>query len=261
MRCIELVIAMIIFYLLVSFSCYANENLVKNGSFKEVNDNLPAYWSEDSYNKSDEETKYNVGKTRLSSGAYTNYVTIENIKENDARLVQEISVKPLTNYKLSCWIKAENCKSDRKGANISVIHGRVFGTSRDFKDTQGIWEYVEYYIKTDKEQKYLTVAIRLGGYGSVTTGKASFYDFKIIEVDKDSIDAPVNRIIESENQNGKQEPRTGKPIKIINYLSLIFIIILLSLVIWFLIKIVFLYLNKKKDKTDTEPSIPSDPNV
>lgn len=173
-------------FILTSFFGYANENLVKNGSFEEVQKDLPVGWNKDAHNKSYEVTNYYTGKTKLASGIYKHYVTIENIRENDARLIQRISVKPYTNYKLSCFIKAENCKKERKGANVSVIHGAVLGTSRDFKDTQGKWEYVEYYINTDKEQENLTVAVRLGGFGSVTTGKASFYDFSIIEVDENS---------------------------------------------------------------------------
>lgn len=52
---------------------------------------------------------------------------VENVQANDARLEQNVKVKPQTYYRLSAWVKAEECGEGRKGANVSFAD--VYGTS------------------------------------------------------------------------------------------------------------------------------------
>ena len=153
----------------------AGENLLKNGSFEDISDSLPSVWSTDIYGKDFTGVRFFVE----NKGAYdgNNYVTIENIRPNDAKLIQTVKVKPNTVYKLSCRIKAEGIGENALGANITVFY--ILETSKDFKDTGRKWEYVELYGRTGKKQDNLIVTARLGGYGNLNTGKASFDDFRL----------------------------------------------------------------------------------
>jgi len=170
----------IMIFVLCCGSVLYGENLVINGDFEESYLNAPIHWTKDAWQSSESVTKYYIETDNPHSGE--KYVTIENVQNNDARLTQDVRVKPFTYYKLSSWVKAVNCNKQRTGANLSVMHPNLLETSKDIKDTGGNWEYMEYYVRTGPKQENLTVAIRLGGFGSDTTGKVSFDDFKLEEV-------------------------------------------------------------------------------
>ncbi|WJH34897.1 glycosyltransferase 87 family protein [Paenibacillus sp. CC-CFT747] len=89
-------------------------------------------------------------------------------------------MKPNTTYRLSGFLRAEQADPSAKGANLSVIG--PLETSADYKDTKGEWQYVELYGRTGPEQNELKVAVRLGGYGSLTKGTAYFDDIAFEEV-------------------------------------------------------------------------------
>ncbi|MBN1696022.1 MAG: phospholipid carrier-dependent glycosyltransferase [Spirochaetales bacterium] len=159
----------------------ADGNLVVNGDFEEVAFNLPSYWDKNAWKMEDEYTNFYVTPENPKSGKYA--AVIENLKSNDARLIQKVIVKPETVYTLSCFAKAVNLPADRVGAGISVIeYERGFwdnGTT--IHDTMGDWEYLSYTVKTAPNQTILNVAIRLGGYAGDTVGKAFFDDFRLVE--------------------------------------------------------------------------------
>lgn len=167
-----------VFLLFAAETGTAGENLLKNGSFENIDGGLPDVWSTDIYGDDLAGVRFSVE----NKGAYdgSNYATIENIRSNDAKLIQSIKVKPDTVYKLSCRIKAEGIGGNALGANITVLY--ILETSQDFKDTGGKWKYVELYGRTGKEQSTVIVTARLGGYGNVNIGKASFDDFRLEEI-------------------------------------------------------------------------------
>ena len=163
-----------------NFFIYSQENLAQNGDFEDLYMELPLHWTKEAWQKSGDVTKYYIETDNPHSGNY--YVTIENIQNNDARLVQNVRVKPFTCYRLSCWVKASGVNRTRLGANLSVMYPDLLSTSSDFKDTNGEWEYIEYHVRTGAKQENMRVAIRLGGFGNDNTGKASFDDFRLEEV-------------------------------------------------------------------------------
>jgi predicted membrane-bound dolichyl-phosphate-mannose-protein mannosyltransferase len=156
----------------------ADENLLKNGSFEDISGGLPRMWSTDIYDNDYNNVRFFVE----NKGAYdgNNYITIENIRPDDARLIQTVKVKPNTIYRLSCRIKAEGIGKNALGASITELY--ILEASKDFKDTGGKWEYVELYGRTGKKQDNIAITARLGGYGNVNTGKASFDDFRLEQV-------------------------------------------------------------------------------
>jgi dolichyl-phosphate-mannose-protein mannosyltransferase len=180
-------------------------NLVQNGDFEDVFKDQPTFWSKDAWMMDPSYTNILSDTTDPYSGKYS--VTIENVISNDSRLVQSVEVKPNTVYLLSCYVKAFNTPANKVGANIcaSAVNRDYFNTSAHYEDTQGKWQYVELAVKTGAEQTALWVAIRLGGYGADTTGKASFDRFKLEEIRDPSGYNPrylgTESAIESEKQS------------------------------------------------------------
>jgi dolichyl-phosphate-mannose-protein mannosyltransferase len=153
-------------------------NLLQNGGFEESVSALPAMWNTDVWSKEADAVIFSIEKGHAFSGS--SYATIRNLKPNDSKLMQKVKVSPDTFYKLSCRIKSAKVPANVKGANITVLG--ILDTSADFHDTGGRWEYAELYGKTGPAQRELTVTARLGGYGNLATGVASFDDFTMEEV-------------------------------------------------------------------------------
>ncbi|HEY0828773.1 MAG TPA: glycosyltransferase family 39 protein, partial [Bacilli bacterium] len=164
-------------FLSYSSSVSAITNLIENGSFEEIESDTPVMWSKSFYDQTADASKFTLESGQAKNG--NQHVTIENLKPNDARWVQRIKVNPDTVYRLSGWMKAEGVDPNAAGANISVEGIAV--TSVQFRDTQGEWQFVEMYGKTGPDQAQLAVTAGLGGYGSLSTGKASFDDIAVEE--------------------------------------------------------------------------------
>ncbi|MCK5057484.1 MAG: hypothetical protein KAT34_12550 [Candidatus Aminicenantes bacterium] len=156
----------------------AGKNLLKNGDFERLRGNMLLGWETDFYGSDKDSVRFYAAKGGAFSGDY--YVTIENVKANDGKFVQPVKVKPDTLYKFSCMVKAEVAGQPGKGANITVLG--ITKTSLDVKDTAGKWKKIVLYGRSGPSQKEITVTARLGGYGAVSKGKASFDDFRVEEV-------------------------------------------------------------------------------
>jgi Gpi18-like mannosyltransferase/predicted membrane-bound dolichyl-phosphate-mannose-protein mannosyltransferase len=157
----------------------AATNLLDNSSFEELNSNIPALWSTAGFETDSSFTKFSIGTTGAHSGS--SFAVIENIQANDARWVQKIKVSPKTLYKLSGWAMVENVGVNAKGANVTVEG--ITESSQDLKETNHQWQLLEMYIKTGADQEELAFTARLGGYGSANTGKASFDDMAVEQVE------------------------------------------------------------------------------
>ncbi|MBN1696570.1 MAG: phospholipid carrier-dependent glycosyltransferase [Spirochaetales bacterium] len=213
--------------LLLCVFTFGEENLVLNGDFENIYMDLPVHWTKDAWQTKDGYTRYYSESDGAISGS--SYVTIENVNSNDARLVQTVIVKPLTVYRLSCRIKAENIGEKRTGANLSVMRANFFEISKDVRDTAGTWEYREFYVRTGPDQKTMTVAVRLGNFGNDNTGKASFDDFRLEEV-KDTYGLEVKDIV-SEDELAVFKKENGES----NIIYIALSVVLFSVVIGFLI--------------------------
>ena len=164
--------------ILVCALCGHAANLVVNGGFEELNGVLPNLWATDVWLQGEDASRFTVEEGQAHTGGFA--LTIESFKPNDAKLVQNLRVKPNTVYKLSCWVKASGVGAVSKGANLTVIG--ILDTSRDVRDTLGQWEFVELYGRTGRQQREMAVTVRIGGYGSLNTGRASFDDVVVEEV-------------------------------------------------------------------------------
>ncbi|NLP14569.1 MAG: carbohydrate-binding protein [Clostridium sp.] len=158
---------------------FATENFLQNPSFEDTNNNMPIGWYTWVWDYKPGIVEFFVEQEGSRSGQ--NYVTIENIEARDSRFFQEVAVNSNSCYKFSGWIKTENVKEDVLGANLSLEGITV--RSRDIRGTVDEWQYTELYIKTGEGVNTLKLSLGLGGYGNLNTGKASFDDMVLEEVD------------------------------------------------------------------------------
>ena len=153
-------------------------NLLENSSFTETDEEgLPVGWYTDAYIQ---ESGYTLFRTETGDKTYPAAVLIQNIGENDARFAQRVIVEPDSLYCLSGYICADEV-SGGHGANLSVEG--VYAFSEPYFDTNGEWQYVEYYGVTGPEQNDVVVFARLGGYSGTCTGKAMFADLSLTRVE------------------------------------------------------------------------------
>ena len=171
--------AVVIMILPVCAACESpEENLLKNPDFMHIGNNgLPENWYTDAYIQ---EAGYTLFGISEGDPEHPVAVSIRNIGENDARFAQKVKVEPETLYCLSGYIRATDVNGGH-GANLSVEG--VYAFSDKCFDTEGDWEYIEYYGETGPDQDYITVFVRLGGYSGVSTGEACFADISLVKAD------------------------------------------------------------------------------
>ena len=162
---------------IIPVSAVFSENLLKNPGMEE-SDSEALFWSLDEYTRNG--SKVRIEKGNAHSG--NNCVSIENTRQNDTRLTQSIKVKKNTHYKISGWIKTENVSFEGVGANLS-FNNHLF-ISGEIEGTQKEWQYVEFYLSVLGGIPVMSLCLRLGGYGGISTGKA-FFDDLSMEVVKD----------------------------------------------------------------------------
>lgn len=163
----------------LSTNLFAEGNFIKNGSFEDEQGGAPTDWFYYDYVKDPGAAEFKIETEGAHSG--NKYVTVVNNVENDSRYLQAISAQPNKKYKLSCYIRAENIGDTGNGAILSV-EGQV-AASKTLRNTNGKWEYVEMYVTTGDGIDNFKVTVGVGGYGAMSTGKASFDDVAIEEVD------------------------------------------------------------------------------
>ena len=182
MRFIKQFVAALAAVLLLLPSCSfceeaADGNLLKNPDYMHIgNDGLPAEWFTDAYISQQGYTVFGLAE---GDPDHPVALSIRNIGENDARFAQTVKVEPDSLYCLSGYIRAEDVQGGH-GANLSVEG--IYAFSDKCFDTEGEWEYIEYYGETGPGQEYITVFARLGGYSGMSTGTACFAGLSLKKV-------------------------------------------------------------------------------
>jgi hypothetical protein len=147
------------------------ENFVRNGDFARGTGNTPEEWRTDRWDTSAGASEF---MWQAPSGGQLAQAGIKNVKPNDARFVQDLRVREQSWYHITGKVRTENVGLGAIGAYLSLMEG--FQNSQDVKGTHADWEPVELWVKTEKWQDRLTLALRLGGYSSLNTGEAWFSD-------------------------------------------------------------------------------------
>ncbi len=154
------------------------ENLLQNGDFSQLSGELPEHWRKDMWLSDAGVSLLYADEDGYEGGC----VTVVNVDANDARFSQTVDVEPDSIYRLSGMIRATDCDTDGYGANLSVED--VFVYTDALFETYGGWKYVELYGRTGPDQTELTVFGRVGGYGTLSRGAASFDNLSLVRVDE-----------------------------------------------------------------------------
>ena len=177
-RILLFLITFLMVFALIPAGSAEGENLLRNADFSELDsEGMPEYWYTDAYYL---DAGYTVFSVSEGDSGHDHIITIQNIAENDARFAQAVEVEPDSLYKFSGYIRAGGIEGGL-GANLS-IEG-IYAFSDKVYDTEGEWEYIEYYGETGPDQDYIVVFARLGGYSGICSGKASFSDLSLTKVD------------------------------------------------------------------------------
>jgi len=182
---------------LFNSKAYAATNLIENGSFENSNNNELTNWTSNAWNKEANGSEFKTESASAKDG--TKFVTIKNNINNDARYAQKITVKENKIYKLSCYIKTENISKEGAGACIS-IEGQL-EASKALNGINNDWQEEEMYVKTGSGVNSVTVTVGVGGYGSLSTGKAYFDNVVVEEVNSIPENAIVSELKLDKNEN------------------------------------------------------------
>lgn len=163
--CARLVLLSFLFALFAQGLLAAETNLVRNPGFDERNPaGAPTAWKFEHWN-----AQSGVSGKVGDDGA----ALIDAPAGDDSRFSQVLAVKPDTWYRFSARIRTENTAFGKVGANLSVLDSMAH--SPEVQGTQD-WQKVEVWGKTGPKQDSITLALRLGFYGSESSGRAWFDD-------------------------------------------------------------------------------------
>ena len=172
-------LAVMMIVLMLPCAAMAEENLLKNPGFEELDkDGMPTGWYTDAYVSQTGYTSYGTAGESYE-GEYC--AVVNNHGMNDARFAQKVSVEPNSLYLLSGWIKVDSMLDSGKGANLSIKDIYVFSDSVFESDND--WHYVELYGETGEDQHDVTVFARVGGYSGESQGKAYFDNLSLKKVE------------------------------------------------------------------------------
>jgi Gpi18-like mannosyltransferase/predicted membrane-bound dolichyl-phosphate-mannose-protein mannosyltransferase len=170
-------VAFAVLLVLVPGTARPDENFVQNGDFARGNGSTPDEWRTDRWDTGAGATDF---MWKPPAGGQPAQAGIKNTKPNDARFVQDVHVREQTWYHISGKIRTDNVGLGAIGAYLSLMEG--FQNTQDLKGTHADWETAEMWVKTEKWQDRLQVALRLGGYSSLNTGEAWFSDVVVESV-------------------------------------------------------------------------------
>ncbi len=155
-------------------------NLVPNGGFETLDaSGGPEGWYTAAYRTQEGYTRFAVSSDIKHSGMYS--VKVENANTNDARYICTVPVEPSSLYRASGYILVDSMEDYGNGANLG-LEG-VYAFSQTVFDTQGQWQYVEWYGETGEDQREIELGVRVGGYSAESQGTAYFDDITVEKVD------------------------------------------------------------------------------
>jgi dolichyl-phosphate-mannose-protein mannosyltransferase len=140
----------------------AGQNLLANPNLLKGAGDSPDDWQSQAWQEGPQYSSYqwthDPGKTAELS--------VTNIKPNDARWAQSLSLSPGW-YHFTADLRAENVGRDNTGASLSIMEDGI--TCPDLKGTTG-WQQQGFYMKVGPKGADLDLACRVGGFGSLNTG-------------------------------------------------------------------------------------------
>ncbi|HUY27997.1 MAG TPA: hypothetical protein VMV27_11300 [Candidatus Binataceae bacterium] len=161
------VLAMIIAGLAAHSIARADSNLLLNGDLSKGSESQPDHWRTEAW--LNDPTAFAYDWTHPAGGG-PGQLKVGALKPNDARWMQSLTLAPGWYY-ISTEVRTENVGTQATGATVSIMEDGIM--SADIRGTSG-WQPVGFYLKVGGHGADVSVALRLGGFGSLNSGTAYF---------------------------------------------------------------------------------------
>jgi dolichyl-phosphate-mannose-protein mannosyltransferase len=150
-------------------------NLLSNGDFSHGSGKSPDNWRPGGWKEDPSVTSYDW----LHSPGSEPQLIVNNLQANDARWLQTLSLGPGLYY-IGAEARTENVPSNAAGASVSLDEDSI--NSSDLHGF-GDWQRLGFYLKVGSHGADIDVALRLGGFGSLNTGRAFFRKASVVKID------------------------------------------------------------------------------
>jgi hypothetical protein len=153
----------------------AGPNLLSNGDFATGSGKAPDNWRTGGWNESPAYTSYDW----LHAPGSEPELVVTNLQPNDARWLQTLSLGPGWYY-MGAEARTEGVPSNAAGASVSLDEDSI--NSSDLHGSTD-WQRLSLYLKVGAHGADIDVALRLGGFGSLNTGRAFFRKARVVKLD------------------------------------------------------------------------------
>jgi len=160
----------------------AVENLVVNPGFVKGAGETPDHWRTEAWDQKAEVTSY----AWIHEPGQPAELEVNNTKPNDARWMQSLTLEPGWYY-FSVQVRTEGVGDNATGASLSIMEDGAM--SHDVRGSTP-WREVGFSLKIGARGDDVEIALRLGGYASLNTGRAFFRDVKVVKVEAPSAGDP-----------------------------------------------------------------------
>ena len=152
----------------------AGPNLLSNGDFARGSGKAPDHWRTGGWNEAPTVTSYDW----LHSAGSEPELVVDNLQANDARWLQTLALGPGWYY-VGAEARTEEVPSGAAGATVSLNEDGI--DSSDLHADSG-WRNLGFYLKVGAHGADVDVALRLGGFGSLNTGRAFFRKARVVKL-------------------------------------------------------------------------------
>ncbi len=150
-------------------------NLLSNADFAHGSGKSPDNWRTGGWNESPSVTSYDW----LHSAGSEPELAVDNLQPNDARWLQTLTLGPGWYY-VGAEARTEDVPPTAAGASVSLDEDGI--NSPDLHGAAG-WQSLGLYLKVGAHGADIDVALRLGGFGSLNTGRAFFRKTRVVKLD------------------------------------------------------------------------------
>ena len=189
----------------------AQKNLLTNGDFSIGGGDFPeGGWHNEAWLNSPGDFETHRIAPPSGSGSYQ--LEVYNVKPDDARWMNPITLQPGW-YEISADARAEDVGQNGAGVSVSIFpEGTVM--SRDLKGTTD-WQRLKLYLKVTREPADIEVALRVGGFGSLNTGKGFFKNAAVYKIPAPPPDAVPTYDLMAIRKTEYSHTPIGKPITLV----------------------------------------------
>jgi hypothetical protein len=152
----------------------AGPNLLSNGDFATGSGRSPDHWRTGGWNESPAVTAYDW----LHSPGSEPELAVNNVQPNDARWLQTMTLDGGWYY-VGAEVRTEDVPVNGGGASVSLDEDSV--NSPALHGTTD-WQRLGLYMRIGAHGADVDVALRLGGFGSLNTGRAFFRNARLIKL-------------------------------------------------------------------------------